>query len=35
MGLLVGYSYGIVVWGCVTGFGFAAAIFLAAAGIRS
>jgi hypothetical protein len=35
MGLLVGHAYGSVVWGCVTGFGLAAAICLAAAGIRS
>ncbi|MDH6291907.1 hypothetical protein M2275_006846 [Rhodococcus opacus] len=34
MGVLVGYAYGNVVWGCVTGVGLTAAIAVAAVGIR-
>jgi hypothetical protein len=34
MSVLVGCAYDSLMWGCVTGFGLAAAITVAAAGIR-
>ncbi|MBC2644548.1 MULTISPECIES: hypothetical protein [unclassified Rhodococcus (in: high G+C Gram-positive bacteria)] len=34
MSVLVGYAYGSLMWGCVTGVGLTAAIVVAAAGIR-